>query len=745
MGEKPLNLRGYYHIPGLYHRGGRPLISLVGEAPGAGRHLQLKLRGCVNYPNRILPEILVLRSTEASSGSVSSNRSAHKQKNNYDLSVSAFTPIWIKDYEGISTIGVIDYPLGATKPWRLPKRDVMKSRSPLVKRIAIIVSALVLISIVSMAATYAVSKSIEGNATAINLSGALRMGAFRLLAQVAQPAEGNASAGNISRLAARYESNLTNSLITQTIPNTADHPLAKQYSAIRAYWDQTLRPRLENHPQGTPVGADMLAATERYVDSVSQLVTMLERRTEARISLLHLIQLTSLAFSVLIIIALIIDLKNRVLRPLRKLVSIATAVGEQDFSRKANLQGNDELAQLGCAFDKMNSELTLTYSNLEERGRSKTEELEKSHAALQLLHTASRNLFANHDLCNGAVPMLQELEQLLGIGPILLYLHDKESTEPVQAVTTASTARPFYCRDHHCNACLVTPEVYDELPIDEYDGRRLLLPIRTQSLLLGTLEVWYPAEKGLSDMTRRLLETLSDQLATAIFLERQITEEQQLTLAEERTVIARELHDSLAQSLSYLKMQVARLRRLDIQGDQKNAHVAILDELSTGLNSAYRQLRELLATFRLKLDTPDLAAALRKTVEEFSGQLGKPVGLHYNLPPQALSPNEEIHTLQIVREGLANAVKHADATEISVDVLFESPQVTAKIRDNGKGLPKGDQPVNHYGLIIMRDRARTLGGQVAVQNRDEGGVEVILTFVPKKPCRIKQCRMNPLA
>ena len=220
-------------------------------------------------------------------------------------------------------------------------------------------------------------------------------------------------------------------------------------------------------------------------------------------------------------------------------------------------------------------------------------------------------------------------------------------------------------------------------------------------------------------------------MATAIYLEKQITEEQQQTLAEERTVIARELHDSLAQSLSYLKMQVARMRRLNIEGDQKAMHDDILDELSSGLNSAYRQLRELLATFRLKLDTPDLLTALRKTIDEFSERLGQPVALDYNLPPQTLSPNEEIHTLQIIREALANAVKHAEANEISVAVLFATPAVKVRIQDDGKGLPGTGQPVNHYGMVIMQDRARTLGGQVQVQNRDEGGVAVTLSFVPK--------------
>ena len=607
----------------------------------------------------------------------------------------------------------------------------MKSRSPLVNRIAIVVGAVVLTALVSMATTLAVSKSIEGNATAINLAGALRMGAFEMLARTGGPKVPQSGPGSLSELVVRYDARLTDNSITKAIPEAGDHPLSRQYAAVKASWEATLRPALLDHNQGAPVTNSMMSVTRGYVDEVDQLVTMLEQRTEARIDLLHLIQVISLAFSILIIVALFIDLKNRILRPLRKLVSIAIAVGDQDFSRKANLRGSDELAQLGQAFDQMTSELALTYYDLEERARLKTEELEKSHTALQLLHSASRDLFAQHDLCNGAIPMLQQLEQLLGIGPIRLYLHDKDSAEPVEAITTATRERPFYCRDHHCNACLVTPEAYDELPVESNDGRRLLLPIRTPGQLLGTLEVWYPAEEGLSKTSRRLLETLSDQLATAIFLERQITEEQQQTLAEERTVIARELHDSLAQSLSYLKMQVARLRRLNIEGEQQRTHEAILNELSTGLNSAYRQLRELLATFRLKLDTPDLATALRKTIDEFSERLGKPVELNYNLPPQTLSPNEEIHTLQIVREGLANAVKHADATDITVDVLFESPQVRVRIRDNGKGLPGSDQPVNHYGLIIMQDRARTLGGQVRIQNRDEGGVDVTLQFVPK--------------
>lgn len=606
----------------------------------------------------------------------------------------------------------------------------MTGNNSLVKRIAIVVGAVVLTTLVSMATTFGVSRSIEGNATAINIAGSLRMGAYELLARLA--ADDYQPDAYLVQLDA-YENRMAHPEFSRAIPSANDHPLAQKHQAMGSLWRDYLRPKLaaKAAANDTQVTVELITATEEYVAQVNELVTMLENRTEARIDLLHLIQIISLVLSIIIICGLFLDLKNRVLRPLRKLVGIAVAVGKQDFSHKANLKGSDELSQVGIAFDQMTSQLARSYRELQEEAHGKTRELERSHAALELLHSASRSLFANHDLCSGAIPMLQDLERLLGIGPIRLFLHDKNSSEPVEAITTSTPDRPFYCKDHHCNACLVTSEEFDELPSEDNDGRRLLLPIRIPGQLLGTLEVWYPASEGLSKTSRRLLETLSDQLATAIFLERQITEEQQLTLAEERTVIARELHDSLAQSLSYLKMQVARLRRIDITGEHEKIHHDILEELSTGLNSAYRQLRELLTTFRLKLDTPDLATALKQTAEEFSERMGNDVQLEYHLPPQTLSPNEEIHTLQIVREGLANAVKHSEASEIIVQVLFESPRVQVRILDNGKGLPSSEQPSQHYGLIIMQDRARTLGGKVSILNREGGGVEVALSFVPK--------------
>ena len=601
-------------------------------------------------------------------------------------------------------------------------------RNSLVRHVGAVVAAISIVALINIVVSLAVSASIQGSATAINAAGSLRMQSFQLLARwhhldsVANPDWQQALSGFSRRLQAPALANV--------LPEDASAPLNQQYQQVTELWQQQLQTLLSQSP-GTVDASQLHALVNSLVAEIETLVTLLERQTETRIRVMNLVQLVSLIITLVVIAALFHATRNRVVRPLDRLLEIARAVTRKDFSQRSGFTGEDELSRLGQAFDQMTGQLAVSYQQLESEASEKTRELERSHAALQLIHRSSGSLFASGDICRGAIPLLQDLEELLGIGPIRLFLHDRNAAEPVEAVTTATAERPYYCRDHDCDACLVTPQALDQLPGQGGDGRRLLLPIQTAGTLLGTLEVWYPSDEVLQPTARRLLETLSDQLATAIFLQRQMTEQQQLTLAEERAVIARELHDSLAQSLSYLKMQVARLRRLDITEANTERHSSILDELSTGLNSAYRQLRELLTTFRLKLDTPDLGTALRHTTEEFSERLPNPIQLVFELPPQTLSANEEIHVLQIIREALANTVKHAEASHAEVRVTFESPRVRVQVADDGKGLPQGGQPPQHYGLIIMHDRARTLGGRLSVLGGEEGGVLVELSFVPK--------------
>ena len=230
---------------------------------------------------------------------------------------------------------------------------------------------------------------------------------------------------------------------------------------------------------------------------------------------------------------------------------------------------------------------------------------------------------------------------------------------------------------------------------------------------------------------RDRLEAVALNIAAALRANEQTEHRRRLALLEERNAIARELHDSLAQSLSYLKIQISRLQTL-LGGAEPTPEVRdIVAELREGLSSAYRQLRELLTTFRLKMEHPRLEDSLRDTVEEFGKRGRLPVELDCAGWQCALSPNEQIHVMQIVREALNNAVQHARASRIVVQLRGASGgEAIIGVSDDGVGLPAKPERENHFGLNIMRERARRLGGALELQARTGGGLLVRLHFIP---------------
>jgi len=398
--------------------------------------------------------------------------------------------------------------------------------------------------------------------------------------------------------------------------------------------------------------------------------------------------------------------------------------GRGDLKARVEYESQDELGVLGDTFNQMAEELSKTYSDLEQRVERKTALLQQSNEALQLLYETTRSFNRKEDICRRLMPVMQQLETVSPFGPIEVTLCEPNNKRSYRQLTTQSLERPDGCRDFTCNNCIVSE-------MDPRSHKTLSLPIQTRETYFGEFNAQFLPHSPPNSSEIKLIETIVENLATAMSLELKAEQEQQMSLIEERAVIARELHDSLAQSLSYLKMQVSRLqilRRKSVPEEQIND---VIEELKEGLNNAYRQLRELLTTFRLKLDEPGLEPALESTINEFTERLGFPVDYHYGIRHLPLTPNEEIHVLQVVREALANVVKHAKASHVGVSVTATHEQVSVAIRDNGVGLPHNNETTNHYGLVIMQDRAATLNGKLTVKNTEGGGVEVLLLFKSK--------------
>lgn len=607
-------------------------------------------------------------------------------------------------------------------------------------RLALAMGTITALAFASMSSSVYFAKVLQGSAHAINRAGALRMETYRVAAYLAQ---GDARAAQlIDSIEPRLESVRRES----GLPAGAQSEMRAAYDALAAEWRSHARPRLldadlANARAGSAgrvaAGEDPVATVSAFVQNIDAFVQLLEQRAETRVRWLRSMQIATLILTVIVVAVTMYMMHARVLLPLRELLACARRARLGDFSHRTRYQTNDELGQLGRAFNVMAEDLSKIYSDLEAHVRNKTADLERSNRSLELLYEAAVRLNQSPLSQDTMRSLLLDLQAALGVGPTAICMTAADGGRAyLFAGTDDSCATGGASADQEtCQGCLAS-----EMPAGGTCGSISCacmgegvqaFSIRDQNQVYGLLRVGVPAE-GLESWQTRLLQAIAAQIAIAVTNSRRSEQSRRLALFEERAVIARELHDSLAQSLSYLKIQTARLDAALQKTSAGETARGVVEELREGVNSAYRQLRELLSTFRLRVDGRGLATALDTTVREFRDRNGIRIELDYNLERCSLSANEEIHVLQVVREALSNVVRHARASWAGVVLAYDpvGNRVTVTIDDDGIGIPPSPLRTNHYGLAIMDERARTLGGEAHVFARTGGGTRVQLMFSP---------------
>jgi two-component system nitrate/nitrite sensor histidine kinase NarX len=258
------------------------------------------------------------------------------------------------------------------------------------------------------------------------------------------------------------------------------------------------------------------------------------------------------------------------------------------------------------------------------------------------------------------------------------------------------------------------------------------IPLPGPSGWLGILLIETEANHYFEDTEIQLIEVTSQMLALSMGFQAREQEGRRVALLEERAVIARELHDSLAQSLSYMKFQLARLQTNYGPGLLESGAAVIVDDMREGLDNAYRELRELLTTFRVQMDVRGLDHVLEETINEFSNRSNLSITLDNRLQECRLTVNEEFHLLHVIREALSNIVRHSGADKVTISLVLQSTgDVVITVDDNGIGSAFDESKPHHYGLAIMTERAHCLGGSIQITPRRLGGTRVRLQFRPK--------------
>ncbi|MHB1216073.1 MAG: type IV pili methyl-accepting chemotaxis transducer N-terminal domain-containing protein [Thiobacillus sp.] len=591
-------------------------------------------------------------------------------------------------------------------------------------------------AIIGMASSGFIAESVQGSGEAINLAGSLRMQSYKMtsLALSSPLLERGDAATQLRTAMDTFEATLTDPRIIAVLPSQTETALSTTYKTVLDRWQTRVKPRFlaeaDSRQPRVASGTPLIAEITVFVDQINNLVKQIEQDTEAKIRVLRLVLGAALLMTLLVGALTLYLARNDLILPLRDLLAFAANVGRGNLEARTEHTGSDELGRLGQAFNHMAEDLSRLYQNLEARVDEKTAKLTIANRSLELLYHSIARLYNGPIAHDTYAILLNDLENVLGVGHGLACMVETGETH---ARVIASTLQRDgddvdMCGLMRCQECLAhrTLAVH---PLQ--DGRRVLsLPLKDTEQQYGVLQLEMPPGKELAQWQSQLLEALSRHIGIAIGTARRSEQSRRVSLLEERAALARDLHDSLAQSLAYMKIQVSRMKPLLDNPQRGDEARDVLAELREGLNSAYRQLRELLTTFRLRIEGEGLAAALRTTVTEFSGRGGIPITLDVHLGGCTLSPNEEIHALQIIREALSNVLNHARATKAEVTVACNSDgSVSATVTDDGLGIRQA-AGAHHYGMTIMDERAKNLGGQLTVENLPTSGTRVTLHFVP---------------
>ena len=559
------------------------------------------------------------------------------------------------------------------------------------------------------------------------------------------------------------------------------HKLIDQgFDSIEKQWLQQLKPALLLQDKQT-----FYAASLPYVNDVNKLVSELQYRNERRQNWQQLLQFASLMLTLLIMMVGLYKLRRNVLLPVEQLISANTEFEQGQYNTRVSISGYHEFMALGKSFNKMAKTIDTCQASLEHEITIKTQHLVTANSALSLLYDFAQHLTTSQLSLHKLDSLITDFGNLLPHLELTLCLQN-EVLNHKDSVALHSNDMQELCTKLACDNCSIKSNEHTKsYSIAQQDTVFGELRVRTKSTLLTNKSLtntssstvaatinskdnnslqpsqripivdadnpyinnpnsdnFYNENPYFEFENNELIAVLANLISTALSLRKQRQQEYQLVLFEERTTIARELHDSLAQSLSYLKIQISVLEKhlkkafAEQQTPQNIDHQqdvwAHIEHIKTGLKSAYHELRDLLVTFRLTIDNDNFDEALHESASEFAQKGGFDIIVNNNVMTLNLTAAEQIDLIQIVREALSNISRHAHATNVAIDLGYNEPSthIVMAIIDDGVGIKGEVDQSLHHGLMIMEERAHSLGGTLVVTDNEPKGTIIAVEFTP---------------
>ncbi len=534
-----------------------------------------------------------------------------------------------------------------------------------------------------------------------------------------------------------------------TLPPAPDAILEAQLTEAMEIW-VSFRGKLEAL-RSTPVNAvawvetaDRLQAESPVILAQLDVIVMeFEQRAEAKVVRLLWIELGFTLLAFLLLIAGYQLTRRRILAPLAELEVSTRRIGQGDFSHQIQADYQDEFGQLAQVIENMRGELAVARELLEDRVARRTREL-------SIAFEFSQEIVAQLDLAHLLQSVTERTQSLMHADSVALCLlnTDKAVLELVANRGTSSnilqTRQPIdeglaervfdtglaLADENTCSGC--------KFLAAQGPGHCLAAPLKVGDQYLGALCISRQGEQIFDEDEKRALTLLVNAAAIAIvnanLAASERREAQQVAALAERERLAAELHDHLAQTLSFMRIKTGRVREAITESHPTKADEE-LTRIQSALDMAYTQVREALAGLRQPVPVgDDLAQKLAECKAEFENYADMPVNLHIQHPEALeLPPSVQVQVIHIIRGALSNVHRHAHARMVNVLVKCQLDKALFIVEDDGAGFdPQATLDDNHLGLRIMQTRAERSGGQLTVESTPGHGTRVSCCFPLQK-------------
>lgn len=252
--------------------------------------------------------------------------------------------------------------------------------------------------------------------------------------------------------------------------------------------------------------------------------------------------------------------------------------------------------------------------------------------------------------------------------------------------------------------------------------------LSSERTVLGVLLVGNRRVRSLHQRQLALLQTIAGQVALVVQNASLMAELEFQSMIQERARLAREIHDGLAQTIGFLKLQAAQARNQLARGELDRLRQN-LDLFHATLSEAYQDARQAIDGLRISPDECGLPGWLEQITDEFSDLSGLPVQLELQPIQRTISPEVQAQLVRVLQEALNNIRKHARAHQVWVACKETPDDLVLEVRDDGDGfLPEDVSAASRYGLRGMQERAELVGADFQVISRPHEGTIVRLTL-----------------